>query len=205
MFALLLLLVMSVTSASECILKGDNSTTAQDKSEPEAWEADCPIAKGWTLVRRVQRGGAWHPATDRCDGSEAYNAEQRTKDPTADVTFSILFEEAVPDYDEVMFTTGDCQVWLITTKDAVGGPFNGQYYDYEQRQILASSNSDSPYTAAWYNRQGTSEDPWISVIDHASAISAGMLVYGEGSFNWATHTQVLQDHNGANVFVRKKI
>ena len=128
---------------------------------------------GWTLVRRVQRGGAWHPATDRCDGSGAYDDEQKTNDPT---------------------------------ENAVSGNFNGQY-ENAQRRILSSSKSDSPYTAAWYYRQGNPEDPWhnlwISVIDHASAIGAGMLVYGETSFDWAGHTQVLQDHTGANVFVEK--
>lgn len=162
------------------------------------------LKSGWKLVRRVQRGSAWHPATDRCAGSETYETDKATDDPTADVTFSVNFEEAVPGYDELLFTTGDGIVWLITTKDALGGSFNGQFYANEQRNILRSSNNDNPYTAAWYNRKGNLEDPWISVIDHAEAIDAGMLVYGENSFDWPSHRKVLRAHNGANVFVRKK-
>ena len=59
----------------------------------------------WKLVRRVQAGNAWHPATDRCEGSEVYNADQvpTHSTSTADVTFSLNFEETVPEYDELMF------------------------------------------------------------------------------------------------------
>jgi hypothetical protein len=112
----------------------------------------------------------------------------------------------VPGYDELLFATGDCQVWLITTKNAIGGPFNGEYYGSQKRQILKSSINANPYTAEWLNRRERPEDPWISVIDHGSAISAGMLVYGEngGSTHLASRTQVLVDHNGANVFIRKR-
>ncbi|MFN9897762.1 MAG: hypothetical protein ACK55Z_02980, partial [bacterium] len=99
--------------------------------------------------------------------------------------------------------TGDCQLWLITTKEALGGSLNGRFYANEQRDILRSSNNDNPYTAAWYNREGVPEDPWISIIDHAEAIDAGMILYGENSFNLASHAKVLQAHNGANVFIRK--
>jgi hypothetical protein len=161
-----------------------------------------PASAGWKLVRRTQRGRAWHTATDNCFGSEAYGIP--TTDSTADTTFSVSFEETVPGYDELLFATGDCQVWLITTKNAIGGPFNGEYYGRQKRQILKSSINANPYTAEWLNRRERPEDPWISVIDHDSAISAGMLVYGENI--WRANlggTQVLVDHNGANVFIRK--
>ena len=165
-----------------------------------------PSMGDWKLVRRVQAGNAWHPATDRCEGSEVYNADQvRTHSAsTADVTFSVNFEETVPEYDELMFATGDCKVWLITTKDAVGGPLNGEYYEDAQRKILSSSEKSHPYTAIWKNDEANPDDPWISVIDHGAAIGAGMLVYGENSFDAEElYTKVLQDHNGANVFIRK--
>jgi hypothetical protein len=164
------------------------------------------LKSGWKLVRRVQAGNAWHPATDRCEGSEVYNADQvpTHSTSTADVTFSLNFEETVPEYDELMFATGDCKVWLITTKDAVGGPLNGEYYEDAQRKILSSSEKSHPYTAIWKNDEANPDDPWISVVDHGAAIGAGMLVYGENSFDAEElYTKVLQDHNGANVFVRK--
>ena len=51
------------------------------------------------------------------------------------------------------------------------------------------------------NREGVPGDPWISVIYHQRAIDAGMLVYGENSFDRASHTKVLRAHSGANVFL----
>ena len=165
-----------------------------------------PAMGDWKLVRRVQAGNAWHPATDRCEGTEVYNSDQVPSHSasTADVTFALNFEETVPEYDELMFATGDCKVWLITTKDAVGGPFNGEYYENAQRKILRSSEKEHPYTAIWKNDEANPDDPWISVIDHGAAIGSGMLVYGENSFDEeGLYTKVLQDHNGANVFIRK--
>jgi hypothetical protein len=168
----------------------------------EVMSKECAaLTAGWTLVRRVKRGGMWHPATDRCDGWESYNVDKITTNPSKDVTFSVSFEKSVPGYDQLMFTTGDCKVWLVTTKDAIGGRFNGQWYENQQRRILKSSTSANPYTAAWFNRANQPIDPWISLIDHVPATSTGMIVYGEASCS--DHNKVLQDRNGANVLIRK--
>jgi hypothetical protein len=60
-----------------------------------------------------------------------------------------------------LFSTGDCQKWLIATKDAVLGSF----YENEPRAILKSSISATPYTARWYRRFSNPEDPCISLTD----------------------------------------
>ena len=154
---------------------------------------------GWTLVRRVPAGTTWHAATDNCAGTAVYGT--MTTDWQGSSSFSIVFEEAVPGYDEMLFATGDSAVWLIASKEeVVGNAFN--YYNFANREILKSS--DQPlgpvYEAEWVNR-GDPEDPWISVVDHLAAVTAKKVVYGESgnSFN----NQVLQDRNGANVFIRK--
>jgi hypothetical protein len=154
---------------------------------------------GWQLVRRTSTD-KWHTATDHCDGSEVYGTPS-TKSDGPD-TFSIKFDNI--DYDEFLFASGDGKLWLITTPDAVGGKFNNQWYSNAQRSIIKASDNSKPHTAAWYNRQGQAEDPWISLSNHADSAKAGTIVYGENSYNrMATHTQLLRNHKGANVFVRK--
>jgi len=155
---------------------------------------------GWKLVRRVKPGPTWHPATDHCSGQEQYGASSLASDGPD--TFSLNF--AGLDYDEMLFATGDAQHWLITTKEAVGGAFNGQWYANTPRTIISASDNANAHEAKWYNRQANAEDPWISLIDHHAAIPAGLLVYGENNFNWQSHITAVQQHNGANVFVRKR-
>ena len=160
-------------------------------------------------MRRVPAGTKWHPAKDSLAGTEVYGV------PFSSVTdwkcndigdgWSINFESAVPGYDEFLFATGDAQRWVITTKDAVGGPLvsPSRWYENEPRTVLKSSDRwyGPSYEVQWYNRNHVPEDPWISIIDHIPAISANKIVYGEGSF--AAHDGQLLHHKGANVFIRK--
>ena len=155
---------------------------------------------GWKLVRRVKAGGKWHPAKDHCSGKEQYGRASVNSDG-AD-TFSLKFDGL--NFDEMLFATGDAALWLVTTKEAVGGTFNGQWYSNANRAILSASDNSSPHQAKWYNRRGNAEDPWISLVDHHSAIPSGTLVYGENSFRWGSHITAVKTHNGANVFVRKR-
>ena len=155
---------------------------------------------GWQLVRRTSSGIKWHTATDHCDGSAVYGAPSSKSDGSD--TFSVRFDNI--DYDEFLFASGDGKHWLITTKDAVGGRFNNQWYSNAQRSIIKASDNSKPHTAAWYNRQGQAEDPWISLTDHWDSITKGLIVYGENSYSaQASHLQLLRNHKGANVFVRK--
>ena len=175
---------------------------------------------GWTLVRRVPRGSEWHPATDNCAGTQTYGPPVKLTDWQSNNIgngWSINFEDAVSGYNEMLFATGDAQVWLITTKDAVGGQFVGdsvggnlvedasEWYADSPRTILKSSDSPEgpPYLAKWYNRgQSNPEDPWISVIDYLNAWTSKKIVYGEARHG-SVQANVLQEHNGANVFIRK--
>jgi len=151
-------------------------------------------------------GTAWHPATDRLEGTEVYGAWPSSNAQTADATFSISFSDA--SFTHFLFATGDEQVWLVCTKDAaVGGYYVGE------RPVLMSSDSSTPYSAVWLNREANTwdarpdylfdEDPWISVTDHGPAIAAGKIVYG-GDGSASTHAAtILPIHNGANVWIRQ--
>jgi hypothetical protein len=149
---------------------------------------------GWTRVRHVKAGRTWHPATDRLSGRDEYGTEG-----WEDSSWSVRFSPKVPNYDQFLFATGDCQKWLAADKDQVVGG----YYTNSPRRILASSHRQfGPYQARWYNRRGVLEDPWISLIDHDVAVGRGDILYGEYSFGHAHAANVLPMHNGADVYIR---
>ena len=162
-------------------------------SPTELWLEGGP----WTLVRRVQPGSTWHPADDHCAGTSVYGTP--STDPTAATTFSVYFANV--DFDEFLFMTGDGSKWLVAQRDQV----NGAYYDYASRTVEKSSLSPSPYTAGWYNRAGAAEDPWISLVDHGDATCTGQILYGGNNHGGCHATSVLPAHNGANVFIRKRL
>ena len=150
---------------------------------------------GWRLVRRVKAGIQWHPSTDTLAGTDVYGVMPSVDPQTADATFSISFSGE--SFTHFLFATGDEQVWLYCTKEAV---LDG-HYSNGPRPILKSSDSLTPYNARWYSRHGVYEDPWISVTDHHSAISGGKIVYGENKYGGHHAGAILPHHNGANVWI----
>ena len=90
---------------------------------------------------------------------------------------------------------------MIAEKDAV----TGGWYANGERNVLKSSTNPNPYAVKWYRRQGAKEDPWISLTDHHGAIGSGDILYGENSFGGAHATNILPQHNGANVYIRMSI
>ena len=152
------------------------------------------VGTGWRLVRRVKAGGTWHPSKDHLAGTDVYGVMPSGTPQTADATFSTSFSGE--SFTHFLFATGDEQVWLYCTKEAV---LDGQYTN-SLREILKSSDSLTPYTAAWYSRPDAT-DPWISVTDHGSAIPGGKVVYGADSFGGDHATTILPHHNGANVWI----
>lgn len=96
----------------------------------------------------------WHPATDQLVGTDVYGTAD---EPTND--WSIAFDTL--SYDQYLFATSDCEKWLVSEKEQVLG-----WYANEDREIVKSSTSEEAYTAKWYRREGSAEDPWISLSDH---------------------------------------
>jgi len=152
----------------------------------------------WTLVRRVQSGNNWHPATDHLTGTDVYGTPGVE---TANVTFSVDFETAVPGWDQALMITGDRDLWMVMDRTEIAK--NGNPANFE---VLASSEDPSgPTYPQMYHRAPNAEDPWLSLVDHATAVGAGKILYGGNSFNGAHATNVLPVHNGANVFIRKLV
>ena len=65
-----------------------------------------------------------------------------------------------------------------------------------------SSTSSTAYSAQWYNRAHHPEDPWVSLGNHHSDIGTANIVYGANSFAGSSHTMMLSQNNGANVYIR---
>ena len=85
---------------------------------------------------------------------------------------------------------------MIATKDAV----IGDWYANENRKVLKSSINTKPHSVRWYRRQNRQEDPYISLIDHDRAIIQGQMIYAEDGI--VDTSNVLNAHNGANVYIR---
>ena len=106
----------------------------------------------WILVRHTYN--KWFSATDGLSGSANYGVESG---PLSDNEFGISFKTASDD-TEFLFSRGDCERWLITTYDQIAYPRESPY----DATITKSSFSDDSYTAEWYNRAKTNNDPMIS-------------------------------------------
>ena len=150
---------------------------------------------GWRLVRHVPPGNRWHKATDNLAGTAVYG--DANGGATSPHEWSIRFDSI--HFDQFLLSTGNCQKWLVTTKEAAIGTI----YSNAQRTILKSSTSETPYQARWYNRGALDPpDPWLSLSDHNDAIEAGEILYGEHHWRGAWAENVLPAGNGANVYIR---
>ena len=147
--------------------------------------------KGWRLVRFLPYGSSgWHPVNDNLTGNTTYGTSYDYSN-----AFSVLFGT----FDEFLFSTGNLQYWLHTTKDEA----IGHIYGNKPRKIIKSSTVPYFYYANWYNRDQTGgdggEDPWISINDHHA--TSPLIVYGENNRSYTG----LRSTNEMCVFVRNSL
>jgi len=156
------------------------------------WESKCLGIDngGWQLVRYVPTGNAFHPATDKLYGKDAYG-DPRDMSKAWSVAYDTI------NFNQFLFSFGDCEKWLIAEADVV----LDDNWGYAQRKIHKSSLYSYSYTAGWYKRPGAYEDPWISLYDHSLAKPNKDVLYGENSFVFKFGNDPY--HNGASVYIRK--
>ena len=76
------------------------------------------------MVRHAPGGyDKWHPATDDLAGTEAYG--DSANGPMSREAWSIVFDTAVSGYDELLFSSGDCTLWIIVKKEQLAGTLDG--------------------------------------------------------------------------------
>jgi len=129
-------------------------------------------------------------------GTDIYGVSDT--DPVAENAFSVDFETAVPGYDEMLLTTGDCVHWMVMSKDAAIGSFYGSNV---QRQVKRSHTSSTAYNIAAYRRQGQQEDPWLQ---YTPGHSQEFALYSEGNYNTNSGNGEGKKYQGLNVYIRVK-
>merc|ERR1719478_1135366 len=169
----------------------------------------CADIKGgkWTVVRHIPACTlGWHLATDHLAGTQEYGNQTNLKYNAPD-PWSVIFSHI--HFDEFLFATADCEIWLIATRAAV----MGDEYEEAVRPIAYSSiQPNGPSSARWHNRQDKKGDPWISLVDYKNALNSGEVVYAEAGMGGENAkkglpggaTQALPVHGGANVYIRHK-
>merc|ERR1719411_1245067 len=113
--------------------------------------------KDWTLVRHVPEGESWYSYSDALKGEikdELYAYEE-------DEEWTINFEEAVPGYNQFLFSTGDKTRWLVASKDTVMAEYQPESRD---RHILASSEVPYyDYYVGWFSKETNEHSPFVSL------------------------------------------
>jgi len=148
------------------------------------------LTNGWQLVRHTPPTH-WHPATDQMRGTEVYGTPG---DENATLAWSTGWD--LSDVDRFMFASVDLQFWLIVKKVDIVGEDGNLYYNNGEVAIVASSSNPEPHTARWYRRNGSKEDPWVSLGDHPRGCLYGGNKYG-------AHQDKLQAGGGMNVYIQK--
>jgi hypothetical protein len=142
------------------------------------------------LVRRTS--GNAHPAKDLLAGTETYGTA--SPNPQA-ATFSVAFETVVPGWNQFLLATGDCNHWMVMTKDAAIGTFVSN----QKKEVLRSHDKNTPYEASVYRRQGKLEDPWIQ---YGASHSQATALYVENNYPANGGNGEGKKYHGLNVYVR---
>jgi hypothetical protein len=134
-----------------------------------------------------------HRATDDLAGTDVYGTS--SQDPMGNSEFSVNFETAVPGWDEMLLTTGDCVHWMVMSKDAA----IGSYYGDALREVKKSHTSSTPYNINAERNAGNNEQPWLQYTEHHDQ---GTALYVEGDYNANGGNGEGSKYSGLNVYIR---
>ena len=83
---------------------------------------------GWKLVRHAPNQSTWHTSTDKLAGTDTYGTS--SEGPESNSAWSVDFESTLPNFDELLLASGNCQHWAILNKQALtqGGNYNLRIY-----------------------------------------------------------------------------
>ena len=158
---------------------------------------------GWRIVRYLPAtSGTWYPINDNLAGITSSGISY---------DYSNWWTIPFGTFDEFVFATFNTNYWLQVSRiQAIG-----ENYTNAPRTIIKSSISNTSYTANWYNRAATSDDPQASSYDpqiglrnHRTApygnVEGGgdLLLYVEGSTALGTESAIFIKDGGLCVFVR---
>jgi hypothetical protein len=107
---------------------------------------------------------------------------------------------------------GDLTQWMLATYFQVAGELYG---DLIQRHVISSSYSVYPYTAGWYNRAGTPEDPTVMLhgtFDFVNRVIYSLKISQSTGYSFVhdhvlgasvtDSTALIKGRGGANVYIQ---
>ena len=108
--------------ANVFIRKSDSNraTTCRDPTYFSRFRNHCGYSVddgGWELVRHAPKGTIWHTATDKLNGNDEYG--DSSEGPEGLSPWSIKFEDTLPEYDELLLSSGNCKNWMIIDKENI--------------------------------------------------------------------------------------
>lgn len=148
-------------------------------------------ANGWKCVRHCRSGGIWHRATDNLQGKQIYGDHHWGDHPKAP-HWSIPFGN---DFDEILFSTGDGEKWLVIDKKSIIGRESlcssanpGTMLPLlESTSVLRSSLDPCPHELLWMFGSGDPKipAPWVTLenFNRSQADDGAGFLYGENSFS----------------------
>jgi len=105
---------------------------------------------------------------------------------------------------QILFITGDGATWGSTSYSELRSLIDARAGDSAPNITFTASINGGAETTTIGNvlsRNGQVEDPWISLQgDHGAGIFNHLIIWGEADYP-GPHTELLQAHNGINVFV----
>ena len=145
---------------------------------------------GWRIVRFLPPTySTAYPINDDLVGSTSVNSAYN---------YTNFWTIPFGTFDEFVFATFNMKYWLQTTKvQAIG-----TNYSNSARTIIRSSISSTSYTAAWYNRVDTPEDPQIGLRNHGIApygnVEGGgdLVLYNQHNPAYGTGTEISRTIDG---------
>lgn len=139
---------------------------------------------GWKLVRHCPAGNCWHEAHDNLQGTAQYGhpggGVLQGDHPKAP-SWSIPFKDVFKEFDEMLFSTGDGQKWVIVKKSSIIGRASllnptMTSTELEAVECLRSSLNPKPHELKWsfVHRPSLKEGlkppgPWITLQDYKEA------------------------------------
>ena len=136
------------------------------------------------------------------------NGDSKTADLSApdrhnnplDWGFSANFELVSPQYNEFMFSTGDCTEWITAKRTEIERfkTENGEFelnFDATYLNPLGTSVKVSPVSS-------DSKNPLITPVDYDHSDAQSLAIYSEDAE--IDHQNMVSPKGGVNVFVRRR-
>lgn len=157
-------------------------------------DENCTVFSRWRHVRHLPATAtAWFSARDNLRGTYVTGSPD---DPESE--WSVAF--AHENFTHYLFMSGDTRKWIVAER----GEVNGEFYDYQLRNIERSStHPGGAYKARWFNLEFTASHPMVALEDVSISTSEnGLVLYLEAGDDLPRNVAPIAGMGGVDVFIR---